>query len=293
MLNYLKSILHLVKIHPIKFWIIIIIILFFARFIFNRIKKNDNSDKKNDFLSLFNFKKIIYTLIFTLFGFILGWNISSNYENNLPIPENINLTNSIYTFGIDISHYQGHINWSEVRTSHHPIEYVFIRATMGVDGKDKEFQYNWDEVNDKGYIRGAYHFYRPNENSTEQFQNYSSSVNLSKGDFIPILDIEQPSRFGDINLREGILNWLKLAEEKYGVKPIIYTGRDFYNKRLKNFIDGYPLWIASYSGKQKMKNIDWSFHQFTEGVKIKGIKTSVDGNDYKKDLVDLKKMCIK
>jgi len=104
------------------------------------------------------------------------------------------LSHSEYIFGLDVSHYQGRINWKRVSTSKHPIKYVFIRSTMGINGKDKQFLYNWRKAKDFGYIRGAYHYYRPNENPESQFLNYKKMVRLSKGDFIPILDVEQMGR---------------------------------------------------------------------------------------------------
>ena len=200
---------------------------------------------------------------------------------------------SKYIFGIDISHYQGKINWNKLQKSHHPIKYIFIRSTMGDDGVDSRFQKNWKNAKKNGYIRGAYHYYRPNENSTKQFTNFSNNTVLKKGDFIPILDVEEPSKLGKKNLQTGVLNWLKLAEAKYGVKPMIYSGRKFYENQLKGVIDkSYPIWIASYSDKRKVKHINWKFHQFTERVKVKGISGRVDGNDFQGSLTDLGKMCI-
>ena len=200
---------------------------------------------------------------------------------------------SKYIFGIDISHYQGNINWNKLQKSHHPIKYIFIRSTMGDDGVDSRFKRNWKNAKKYGYIRGAYHYYRPNENSTKQFNNFSKNTVLEKGDFIPILDVEEPSKFGKKNLQAGVLNWLKLAEAKYGVKPMIYSGRTFYENQLKGVIDkSYPIWIASYSGKRKVKHINWKFHQFTERVKVKGIRGRVDGNDFQGSFSDLGKMCI-
>lgn len=206
--------------------------------------------------------------------------------------ENTFVSSSEYIFGIDVSHHQGKINWEEVRTSHHPIEYVFIRATMGTNGKDKEYAYNWNKVKKHGYIRGAYHYYRPNEDATLQFENFKATVSLSNGDFAPVLDIEKESKLGREKLREGVLTWLKLAEEEYGVKPIIYTGLKFYKHILEGYVDGYPLWIAAYSGKGRLKGVNWDFHQFTEKVRVKGIDVSVDGNDYRNDLEDLNSLRI-
>jgi GH25 family lysozyme M1 (1,4-beta-N-acetylmuramidase) len=155
----------------------------------------------------------------------------------------------------------------------------------------QQFKKNWKESKKKGYLRGAYHYYRPHENSEEQFKNFASKVELEDGDLPPILDIEEMSRYGVGNLREGINNWLRLAEDHYGVKPIIYTGRKFYSSHLEGHVDDYPLWIASYSGKHKLKGIDWTFHQFTERVKVKGIKGTVDGNDYNGPIEDLIMLC--
>ncbi|MFD1015044.1 glycoside hydrolase family 25 protein [Winogradskyella rapida] len=234
-----------------------------------------------------------------LIGIILGQliiiialasSITTNYYPIKNLRENPSISSSEYLFGIDISHYQGKINWTEMQTSHHPIEYIFIRSTMGKNGTDIHFEDNWKNAKAHNYIRGAYHYYRPNENSTLQFENYKSIVKLNKGDFVPILDIEKESRFGRENLRTGVLNWLQLAEEEYGVKPMIYTGLKFYQHILKGHVDDYPLWIAAYSGKHRVKHERWTFHQFTEKAIVKGISTTVDGNDYNGTLDDLKTM---
>lgn len=203
------------------------------------------------------------------------------YEKlSVGITENPTISSSTYVFGIDVSHYQGKIDWAQVSTSKHPIEFVFMRATMGEDGVDRYFKRNWRNAKRYNYVRGAYHYYRPNENSTKQFQNFKSVVTLEQGDFYPVLDIEKEGRYGRKNLREGVLNWLKLAEEAYGVKPIVYTGLKFYHFILKGHIDGYPLWIAAYSGKHRLHNVRWTFHQFTDKVRVKGIQAAVDGNDF-------------
>ena len=86
---------------------------------------------------------------------------------------------------------------------------------------------------------------------------------------------------------------MRLAEQAYGVKPMIYTGLSFYNHVLKGHVENYPIWIAAYSGKHRVKNTDWMFHQFTEKVIVNGIREYVDGNDFNGTLEDLKKMTLK
>jgi GH25 family lysozyme M1 (1,4-beta-N-acetylmuramidase) len=205
--------------------------------------------------------------------------------------ENLSISHSEYIFGIDVSHYQGKIDWTKVKTSHHPIKFVFIRSTMGKDGVDTEFQKNWIGAKKIGLKRGAYHYYRPNENSTEQFNNFKNHVNIKKGDLYPVLDIEEMSEYGTGNLQKGVRNWLDLAEKEYGVRPIIYSGRSFYNKVLKSEFSGYPVWIASYSSKDKVESIDWIFHQFTDKVKVNGIPGVVDGNDFNGTKEELLNYC--
>jgi lysozyme len=300
------------EIHPIRFWILLIgVLLLFIMLVyllkkgllkykkksirdiemshFNPGVKNKSDKNSSGFIGK---TKALIGVIIGQFIIIIVLCVTFYNSKNSRV-EDPSISSSEYTFGIDVSHYQGIINWNEMRTSRHPIEFVFIRSTMGVNGVDKRFAENWEKAKEHNYVRGAYHYYRPNENSTKQFENYKSQVKIKSGDFIPILDIEKESRSGRKNLKKGVLNWLKLAEKEYGAKPMIYTGLSFYQNILKGSVDGYPLWIAAYSGKRRLKKEKWTFHQFTEKVNVKGISTTVDGNDFKGEIADLKKMCKK
>ncbi len=95
--------------------------------------------------------------------------------------------------GFDISEYQGKVNWKVIDSveSLFPLQFVFIRATAGTDKVDARFKVNWKSAKKHNFIRGAYHYYRPNENSLEQAENFIKTVQLQKGDFPPVLDIEQ------------------------------------------------------------------------------------------------------
>jgi GH25 family lysozyme M1 (1,4-beta-N-acetylmuramidase) len=208
-----------------------------------------------------------------------------------PLIENTWLTESDYTFGLDVSHYQGVIDWEAVTTSHHPIKFVFIRSTMGYDGKDEQFKANWDGAKEIGLLRGAYHYYRPNEDPVKQFENFSSMVVLDTGDLPPVLDIEAHSIYGMDSLRKNLQVWLELCEEHYGIKPIIYTGLTYYQNFLHSHFSEYPLWVAAYTGgKPRLGNLKWTFHQFTEKVKVSGIYGRVDGNDFVGKLHELEAM---
>jgi len=154
-------------------------------------------------------------------------------------------------YGIDVSHYQSQkniINWKLVSENKNPkVSFAYIRTTMGKDGRDKAFEYNFQEAKKYGIKVGVYHYYRPNENSTEQIENFFKHTN-NIGDLPPVLDIEEKSRFGARNLRNGLLNFLQLIENKYGVKPIIYAHQRFYNTYLRNKFSEYDIWIARQNG---------------------------------------------
>lgn len=212
--------------------------------------------------------------------------------------ENIDLSsfekNGVKTFGIDISHHQGRLNWDSLITSKHPIQFIIIRATYGSKTLDREFHRNWNESNGKPYIRGVYHYYLPDQSSESQFELFKSHVYLKKGDLPPVLDIEENSLFGRENLLKGVKNWLKLAEKHYGVKPIIYANLDFY-LRYFNTRDfkKYHFWIAAYAGHRRVSNVPWTFLQFSKKMKVKGTNEFVDGNDFNGERKDLESLTIR
>jgi len=202
-----------------------------------------------------------------------------------------------YTYGIDISQYQGIISWSKVNSINgaNKIQYVIIRATAGKNHRDSFFTSNWRETKKYSYLRGAYHYFRPNENSTLQAQNFINNVKLSSGDLPPILDIEKVSQIqSKENLIKGITNWLKIVESHYGVKPIIYSGAHFYNDNLKENFHDYKLWVANYNKLENpLKSRDWTMWQFSDNGTAAGIKGPVDLDLFKGSLAELQKYALK
>src|SRR5690606_29373626 len=155
------------------------------------------------------------------------------------------------SFGFDVSQYQGKINWYQADSIEKtfPIDFVFIRATAGRDKVDNAFHENWQNAAKVGLIRGAYHYYRPDENSIEQAALFISTVTLKKGDLPPVLDIEKiPAEQSIDSLKKGLKRWLTAVEKHYGVKPIIYSGQKYYEDFLRDeFGKDYKFWIANYN----------------------------------------------
>ena len=142
-------------------------------------------------------------------------------------------------------------------------------------------------------IRGAYHYYRPNENSLEQAELFIKTVKLKKGDLPPVLDIEKLPRKQSLeNLKVGLKRWLEKVESHYNVKPIIYSGDSYYTDFLEKEFRDYPFWIANYTQELEDIDNDWRFWQFTENAAVSGIKGNVDLNIFNGGYPELRELTI-
>ena len=202
------------------------------------------------------------------------------------------------TFGIDMSHYQRKedIAWDSLSIANRaiPIEFVVLRATMGNRSSDRNFDDFWQLAKQHQLIRGAYHFYRADEDPVRQANNFLENVKLEEGDLPPILDIEKiPKRKSNAKLVEDLKIWCRIVEETYGEKPIIYTYYHYYNDFLKGEFDDYPLWLANYNDvPQPAPDANWDIWQFTENGIVYGINTKVDVNVYNGSLWSLKRLTL-
>ncbi|MBZ4036595.1 glycoside hydrolase family 25 protein [Flavobacterium sp. 17A] len=192
--------------------------------------------------------------------------------------------------GIDVSEFQGKVDWEEVEIldEKYPVQFVFIRATAGNDRVDRQFKRNWEGAKENKIMRGAYHYYRPNENSIEQADLFIKTVKLRKGDLPPVLDIEKlPKNQPLDSLKKGLKRWLNKVEKHYQVRPIIYSGERYYSDFLKEEFSEYLFWIANYNFYREKIEDDWLFWQFTEKASLPGIKHRVDVNIYNGDIEQL------
>lgn len=202
------------------------------------------------------------------------------------------------TFGIDISHYQRKedIQWDSLSLANGAItiDFVVLRATMGNRGKDKNFSEFWKLAKKHEKVRGAYHFYRPDEDPVLQANNFLSKVKLESGDLPPVLDIEKiPRTISKKDLVKNLKIWCGIMEENYGKKPIIYTYYYYYKDYLRGEFEDYPIWLANYNDVSEPSTEDhWDFWQFTENGIVGGINTKVDVDIYNGSLRKLKKLTI-
>ena len=197
--------------------------------------------------------------------------------------------------GIDVSHYQGDINWKmleQTRQGKFPVQFIFMKATEGGDFSDDKFVANFDSAKAHGFIRGAYHFYNPKTDADKQADFFIRSVKLEPGDLPPVLDIEKKGK--DVKkLQQDLKIWLRKVESHYGVKPIIYASYKFKTKYLNDSIfDTYPYWIAHYYVDSVRYQGEWKFWQHTDVGTLPGIDEKVDLNVFNGTSADLRKMFI-
>lgn len=199
--------------------------------------------------------------------------------------------------GIDISHYQGKIDWDELRNamiSGCPLRFIMIKSTEGSTRLDSKFKENFRQAREYGYIRGAYHFWSNKSSARDQAYHFLDKVRLEEGDLPPVLDIEHmPSGRTVEDFQRDVLTWLHIVEDRYHVKPIIYTYYKFKEKYLSAPVfDDYPYWIAHYYVNKVEYKGPWKFWQHTDAGRLPGIKGYVDFNIYNGSFYDMKKLTI-
>ena len=132
-----------------------------------------------------------------------------------------------------------------------------------------------------------------NRSGKAQAQNFISRVELEKGDLPPVIDVEQTYGVPADRLRENMKEFLDALEFNYGVKPIIYTNVDFYNRYLKGGFDEYPLWVAHYLQRDHPRiERSWVFWQHNEMGRVNGVLQPVDFNVFNGDSAALEELRI-
>ena len=202
------------------------------------------------------------------------------HPRSLHAPNFIAMTNTVnYLHGIDVSHYQHNINWKEA--SQDPkVGYVYIKATEGRDHVDATYDYNLREARRNGIKAGSYHFFRPNVSAAEQFRNFTKIVNKNNQDLIPLIDVEVTGGVSVTTMHTCLQEFLQLITKEYGKKPLIYTGKNFYNKYFAPYsvYKSYSFMIAQYTNDEPVlnNNDDYLIWQYTGAGSVNGVRGHVD-----------------
>lgn len=188
--------------------------------------------------------------------------------------------------GIDISHWQGTVNWTKVKAD--DVGFAFMKATEGTSYADPTLRTNWDGAERVGIHRAAYHFARPGASSAgaqAQFFVSRAGTFQDRGDLPPVLDLETTGGLSPAALRSWVATWLTTVERLTGRTPILYFSPYFWIDHMGNStaFTRYPLWIAHYTANRPLVPGGWpawTFWQRTSSGRVDGISGLVDMNRF-------------
>lgn len=191
--------------------------------------------------------------------------------------------------GVDVSRWQGNVNWEKLRAQ--GANFAYIKATDGGDHLDPMFRTNWRNADAAGLKRGAYHFFYWCRTAGEQADWFIRNVPRVEGALPPVIDVEwngessckrRPSRD---TVLEKMQVFMDKLERYYGQRPIIYTSPDFYRDNLRGAFPDYPFWLRAvarhpskvYPGRK------WVFWQYSGSGLSHGVRGRIDLNVFHGD----------
>jgi lysozyme len=196
--------------------------------------------------------------------------------------------------GIDVSHFQGHVDWQAVKAA--GCDFAFAKATEGAGVTDPFFAANWAAMKAAGLVRGAYHFYRAQQDAAQQAAHFLSTVRFEPGDLPPVLDIEVNDGVAGPSLAGGVQAWLDAVEPVAGATPVIYTNTPFWDAHFNDQFGQYPLWIAHYGPAPQPLPAGWTvwtLWQYSQSLNIGGVNGPADHDYFNGPLSQLQALAVK
>ena len=192
--------------------------------------------------------------------------------------------------GIDVSHWQGYIDYSEVRRS--GIEVVYIKSSQGTNIKDAYFDINYENAKANGLKVGFYHFLTAtNTEEAEQEARFFASVISGKmPDCKLVMDYET---FGGVGVQESneiAQVFLETTKRLTNKDIIIYSDLSNSQSRFSSELaENYELWLAYYSGEERLREIEtrWNNYiglQYSDRGRINGISGAVDLDRFSEEI---------
>jgi lysozyme len=215
---------------------------------------------------------------------------TSSAGGSAPLPESI----SGQVHGIDVSHYQGTVDWAQVAGA--GMAFAFVKATQGASNVDPLFAQNWDGARAAGLLCGAYHFFQPGVDPAQQAAHFLSVLGIPPavaGALPPVLDVETLGNQTAAQVVQGIETWLAAVQAAAGCTPIVYTAPGFWAKLGTTAFGSYPLWVAEYgvsTPKLPAGWTAWAFWQSSQSGRVAGVAGSVDLDVFQGSRDDLAKL---
>ena len=168
--------------------------------------------------------------------------------------------------GVDVSHYQGTIDWKTLASQ--GIRFAFIKATEGSSYVDPCFEKNWSDASETVLRVGAYHFFSFTSSGETQADLFCNTVTSVENMIPPVIDVEYYGEYKsekDISVFD-VKKELRVLVDRmtaaYDLKPIIYASKETYETLIKEDFNDCDLWIRSVYSRVS-SNIDWTFWQYS------------------------------
>jgi len=197
--------------------------------------------------------------------------------------------------GIDISHYNGSVDFGQLAAG--AFAFVYVKASEGRFTKDPLYAANYAGLQQNQMLRGAYHFFYPQLNAQAQASNFLSVVTqLNAGDLPPVLDVEVSGEQTPSVIAAAMQQWLDAVQQNLGRTPMIYTAAGFWNTALGGTTSfaSYPLWVAEYTGNSAPRLptsfTNYVFWQYSQSGSVPGIAGNVDMDQFNGSLSDLNQL---
>jgi len=199
--------------------------------------------------------------------------------------------------GIDVSRWQGAIDWRTARRA--GVSFAFIKATEGGDLVDPKFDLHRDGARRAGVRWGAYHYYYFCRPAAEQARWFIAHVPRDATALPHVLDMEWTPRSRTCRLRPDGRTvraeariFLNMLERHYGRRPIVYTTVDFFQDTGIGRLRGTEFWLRSVAAhpRETYPGKRWTFWQYTGTGLVPGIEGKVDLNAFRGTLDDWQRL---
>jgi lysozyme len=190
--------------------------------------------------------------------------------------------------GIDVSRWQGDVDWQKVRSA--GVSFAYIKATEGGDFADPKFRDYWAGAKRAGVARGAYHYFYFCRPAVQQARWFIENVPRDSAALPHVLDMEwtphSPTctkRPDGATVRREAKQFLDMLEAHYGRRPILYATVDFYQQTGIGRLQGTEFWLRSVAGHpaQVYPGAGWLFWQYSGTGRVPGIAADVDLNTFR------------
>jgi GH25 family lysozyme M1 (1,4-beta-N-acetylmuramidase) len=158
-------------------------------------------------------------------------------------------------FGIDLSRYQGNINWDKVASHEKNVLFAGIRAAISWGYVDPWYGRNFAEARRVGIARAPYHVFYPLQDPIRQAEHFWKTVQDSggMGELPLVSDVELEHNATPAQFKKNLLAHLKHLEQLSGRKPIIYSRASFIDYYVTGlgvtppaWYEDYDWWLAGY-----------------------------------------------